>query len=593
MRLPLLLLTMGLFSVVVGCGGEQAPKHGDIKALSEEFWSLKMAYSPLSATQEGVEGYDHLLGDLSREAREHYLGNVRNLKFRVAAMDASGLSDQDALNRQLLAAMLDNELLTHSEPHIYLAPLSLLNFGAHLQISMPKAAPQNESEYRAYINRLREFPRYFAQNNALLQKGIDTGWTQNCVAISGVHKSFAGAQVDNPNLSAYYTPFQRMPQRIPQEVQEELRADARNAILEAVNPAYVSTERFIRDNYYKHCRAEEGLSAIDGGRAFYDRLLEYVTTTQMSAEEIHQIGISEVERIRGEMQALKNRLAFEGSLEEFNEYMRSAPEFFASSREEMLHLASRKVIEIQGVLPRFFGKLPRIPVTVVPVPDNLAEKMAAAFLTPPSPDGSTPGYYNINLAHLDSQPKYTQTTLALHEAVPGHHLHLALQTEIDGPAFRKGLTYGMSAQSFTEGWALYCEYLGEEMGMYKDDYERYGRLSYEIWRAIRLVLDTGIHAFGWSRDNAIEYGLANSALGRQDIINEVDRFIVYPGQATAYKVGELTIRDIRRQAEAALGERFDIRAFHDQLLAEGALPLGILQERMSLWIERQTASTSS
>ena len=373
--------------------------------------------------------------------------------------------------------------------------------------------------------------------------------------------------------------------------QERLRAEAKAAIAESVVPSYRRFLKFMRDEYVPSCRTSIAASALPHGRDYYRYCVhKFTTLDEMTPEEAHATGLAEVARIRGEMEKIIRDVKFDGDFAAFIEHLRTDPQFYAKTPEELKKDASYILKRMDGQLPKFFGHLPRMPYGVREVPEYIAPQSVAAYYQSPAGDGTRAGFFYINTSNLPSRPLYTLQSLCLHEAVPGHHLQIALQHEIEGqPMFRKysGFT------AFSEGWALYAEHLGTEAGFYDDPYSDFGRLTMEIWRACRLVVDTGIHYMGWTREQAVEYMRANSAQSEHDIRSEVDRYIGWPGQALAYKTGEMKIRSLRADAEKQLGDRFDLRAFHDVVLANGAVPLPVLDGVVKQWIVEQLRDLDS
>ena len=375
-----------------------------------------------------------------------------------------------------------------------------------------------------------------------------------------------------------------MPESIPATERERLQAEARRAIDDVVIPAYRKLARYLENDYLPAARNSVGLSSLPDGADWYERLARHYTTTQMTPDEIHRLGLDEVARLRGEMLAVIDELEFDGDFDDFLEFLRTDPQFYYEDPEDLYraYLATSKRIDPE--LVRLFGKLPRTPYGVRPIPDAVAPDTTTAYYTAPAADGSRAGIYWVNLYRPETRPKYEIAVLSVHEAMPGHHLQIALQQELgDMPEFRRHARF----TAFVEGWGLYSESLGYELGLYTDPYSRFGQLTYEMWRAVRLVVDTGLHYKGWTRQQAIDFFRDNAAKSEHDIVNEIDRYIVMPGQALAYKVGQIRIQALRDGAEAALGDEFDIRAFHDELLGAGALPLDLLQQRMDAWLETQ------
>ena len=414
-----------------------------------------------------------------------------------------------------------------------------------------------------------------------MQMGIDRGWVRPRVVLDN-YVGTVSALIAEPSESRFMNPFESFPSSVSEPERERLTEKALEVVTNYVIPEYEKLYAFLTDEYLPAAPEEIGISAVDGGLVYYEHLVRSFTTLDTSPREVHQTGLDEVARIRAEMQMVIDETGFEGSFDEFVEYLRTDPKFYAEDAESLLQYTALILKRMDGELPRFFGRLPRMPYGLREVPDYLAPRMTTAYYNSPAQDGTRAGFYFVNTYDLPSRPLYEVEALSFHEAVPGHHLQLALQQELEGlPAFRQNSSFTV----FVEGWALYSEWLALEMGFYQDPYSNFGRLTYEMWRALRLVVDTGIHAKGWTRQQAIDYMAANSALTLLNIRNEVDRYIFWPGQALAYKIGELKIKELRRRAEEKLGDDFDIRAFHDAVLENGSITLEVLEEHIERWME--------
>ncbi len=414
------------------------------------------------------------------------------------------------------------------------------------------------------------------------------GFTLPAAVLDGVSKIVAASQCKAPEGSPLWQPFANFPDGVPESDRARLSAAGKTALATAVIPAYAAFQRFFEDEYRPAARATIGASALPNGRAYYDDLVRYFTTLpDATPESIHRTGLAEVARIRGEMEAIVREVKFEGSFAEFLAFLRTDPQFYAKTADELLREAAWICKEIDGKLPRYFGKLPRTPYAVKPVPEALAPNYTSGRYNP-GPIGAA-GEYWVNTHALETRALYALPALTLHEAVPGHHLQIALAREIaDIPRFRQNFY----PHAFGEGWALYTEKLGEQMGVYHTPYQRFGRLAYEMWRACRLVIDTGIHAMDWTRERALDYLASNTALSTHEVRTEVDRYISWPGQALAYKIGELEIVALRKRAEAALGERFDLRAFHDAILENGGVTLPVLAQQIDGYVDRVSTGHS-
>jgi prolyl oligopeptidase len=418
----------------------------------------------------------------------------------------------------------------------------------------------------------------------LQEEGRKTGYMSPKILMERIPAQVEAQLVENGEDSPYYKAFTRMPDAIPGDEQERLRNEARTVIEKSVVPAYREFSRYMNDTYLPASRDSIGAAALPNGKAYYEYRARQFTTTQMTPDEIHRLGLNEVARIRAEMLLVIDEIEFNGSFQEFLQFLRTDSQFYFETREELFdaYLAICKRIDPQ--LVKLFGKLPRTPYGLRAIPENIAPDTTTAYYSRPAADGSRAGYYYVNLYRPEVRPKFEMEVLSVHEAVPGHHLQIALQMELPNlPEFRRftGFT------AFTEGWGLYSESLGDELGLYKDPYSHFGALTYDMWRAVRLVVDTGMHYKGWTRQQAIDFFMDNAAKTELDVINEIDRYIGWPGQALAYKIGQLKIMEIRAKAEQALRDNFDIRAFHDAILGGGALPLEVLETRMNRWLADQ------
>jgi uncharacterized protein (DUF885 family) len=510
--------------------------------------------------------------------------NADRLKFlaRLEAIDREALSAADQINY----AIFDRNLREDEQEFAFQAHLMPISdrWGFHIEFpELPRdTALVTTRDYENYIARLNGFPKYVAGHIELMREGVRQGITVPSVIMQRYNEPLEAQIVDDAETSPLYTPFKEFPEGVPKRDHERLRAAGRKAVAESVIPGYRQFLEFMKNEYVPNCRGTIAASALPKGRDYYRYCVRKFTTIDgRTPEEVHAIGKAEVERIRGEMDEIIRDLKFDGDFAEFTEHLRSDPKFYPKSAEELKTEVSYILKQMDGELPKLFGRLPRMPYGVRPVPEYIAPQATFAYYQSPAGDGTRAGFFYINTYNLPSRPLYMLEALSLHEAVPGHHLQIALQQELEHlPEFRKysGFT------AFVEGWALYAERLGLETGFYKDPYDDFGRLTMEMWRACRLVVDSGIHYLGWTRDQAIEYMRSNSAMPLHDIRAEVDRYIGWPGQALAYKTGELKIRELRSEAEAALGEKFDVRAFHDVVLGSGALPLGLLEQNVRAWI---------
>jgi len=553
-----------------------------LHALFAEEWASRLEDNPLFASRTGSNAYNDRLPDVSPEAYARRLEQDRRYLERLEAIERAALSAKDRLNYDLFAWQLEQRI-AHARFRDWRIPLNS-DSGFHMSLPrMHEAMPfRTVADYENYLARLNALPAYFEQQTANMRMGLEDGFTLPKAILSGVLPSIEGPIVEDPENSVFFEPFEAVPGHIAPAERERLRTAGAEAIADAVVPAYEAFRAFFVSEYTPDARESLGASEMPEGEAYYrNRLRFYTTLPEATAQSIHELGRQEVERIRGEMDAIIETVGFEGDFDAFVAFLRSDPRFYADNAEDLLEKAAWLAKTIDGKLPGYFGRLPRQPYGVRPVPDDIAPNYTTGRYWGAPLEGRTGGFYMVNTYALDQRPLYTLPALTLHEAVPGHHLQNALARELeDVPPFRRHFR----SHAFGEGWGLYSEKLGIEMGLYETPYEDFGRLTYEMWRACRLVIDTGIHAMGWSRQQARDYLAGNTALAMQNVRTEVDRYIGWPGQALAYKMGEIEILDLRAHAEAALGAEFEIDAFHDALLAAGPVPLPILRQRIEAYV---------
>jgi uncharacterized protein (DUF885 family) len=566
-----LALTTSASRAQVGEGGVADPA---LAALVDEWWGWRLQSDPLYASYVGVDAYRDRLADRSPAAREAHARAARAFRDRLDALDADALRGEDAITADILGRLLDDDLAAHRFG-AHRLPLTATD-GPHVALTrLPsQTTVEDADDAEAYLARLAAWPAYVDALVADLREGIEAGATLPAAALAGVPDAVEAHVVDDPETSVFWAPFDRLPDALPAAERERLRAAARRTIADALVPGYAALLAFLRDEYVPAARATVGASDLPDGEAYYRWRVRHFTTTDATPAEIHELGLAEVARIRAEMEAVVEETGFEGSFDAFLTFLRTDPRFTPASPEALLQEGAWIAMRMNAHLPRLFGRLPRLPYTVEPVPDHLAPTFTAGYYLEPPANGRVPGVYWLNTYDLPSRPTWALEALTFHEAVPGHHLQIALAQELDHlPAFRRALVL----TAYEEGWGLYAERLGYEAGFYTDPHRRFGQLVYEMWRACRLVVDTGIHAFGWSRQRAVDYMTEHTALSALEIETEVDRYIGWPGQALGYKMGELTIRRLRADAEAALGDRFDVRAFHDEVLGHGELPMATLE----------------
>ena len=558
--------------------------------LIDESWRFELREHPLFATQTGDHRYDDRLPELTMSDIERRERSTREFADRLQAIPVAELTLAERVNCEILARQLADSLAAYRFK-MYLLPITNRS-GFHIEFpELPREVPlETVRDYENYAARLRAFNRYTDQHMALMRRGVAEGYTLPAEVLRGYEEPLAAQIVDDPARSLLAAPLQKFPERIEAADRQRLSQAVLAAIAESVVPGYRKFLAFMRDEYVPKARDTAGAWALPSGREFYNFRVRHFATLEITPAEIHAVGQAEVKRIRGEMQQVIERVGFKGDFAAFVEHLRTDPKFYADTPEKLMKETGLVLKRIDGELPKLFGKLPRTPYGIREIPAYIAPQTTTAYYFPPAGDGTRAGFYYVNTSNLKSRPLYEIEALSLHEAVPGHHLQIALAQELTGvPDFRRfaGFT------AFVEGWGLYAERLGLEMGFYQDPYSDFGRLSYEMWRACRLVVDTGIHDLGWSRQQAIDFMAENSALTLHNIATEVDRYISWPGQAVAYKLGELKLRELRRTAEEKLGARFDVREFHDVVLSEGAIPLDVLERLVGDWLARKSASTAA
>lgn len=584
---------VSLAAACLGCTFVRAPagQAGALQEIFDEYWEFQLVENPLRATSVGDHRYDDRLPSVRRADEERRAAAAHGFLDRLEAIDRTLLADQDRISYDMLRRELENRIRAF-ELGEYRLPLTV-DDGFHIGFArLPANHPfRTSADYEHYVARLDAYPGYVEQHVELLREGLETGMTLPRVVLDGYEVTIATHIVDDATESVFYAPFATFPVTVPAADTARLRSEGIRAIRESVVPGYRAFLAFMLDEYVPGARATIGASDMPGGRAYYDHQIRVFTTLDgLTAEGIHETGLAEVARIRSEMEDVIREVGFQGSFDEFLTFLRTDPRFYARTPGELLREAAYIAKEMDGKLPSLFETLPRLPYGIQPVPAHLAPKYTGGRYIGAPIGGTRPGYFWVNTYALESRPLYTLPALTLHEAVPGHHLQNALRQELEGlPDFRR--FSGNSA--FGEGWGLYSEYLGIEAGIYKTPYEHFGRLTYEMWRACRLVVDTGIHALGWSRDQAMAFMARNTALSLHEVRTETDRYISWPGQALAYKIGEMKIRELRGRAEEALGEDFDVRAFHDVVLLNGAVPLTVLEDQVDRWIAARTAATDT
>ncbi len=567
----------------------QAAPADDLKAVLDDHWRWYLRNAPVYASALGVHDYDEELGDYSLEGQDRQAAEARSFIARLDAIPDAGLAPAGRTDKAILRRLLAEQI----EANSFGARMMLFTTYASWFQSIAGIAEglsfRAKADYASYLTRLGKFPQGNAVALDITRRAVKAGYVQPCAVLdANFETSISGVITATPEESRFYAPFrQAKPADATDAEWAALKARARTLISDVLNPEYRKIADFMRKDYIPHCRKTLAATALPQGKAYYAFQVRQQTTTDLSPEAIHQIGLDEIRRIGTEMDAVARKAGFAGR-QAFIATLRSDPKYYARSADELMAAAALQAKIIDGKMPGYFGKLPRLPYGVRAIPAETAEGTTTAYYMPGSPPAGLSGTYYVNTSKLDQRPLYELPALTAHEAVPGHHNQIALQQEMDLPAFRK---YAAFFNAFVEGWALYCEHLGIEMGLYDTPEKEMGRLSYEAWRASRLAVDTGIHAKGWSKEQAVAFMKDNTALSEANINAEVNRYISWPAQALGYKLGELKIRALRKKAEEALGTTFDLRAFHDAVLGQGSVPLDVLEAQITIWIAAQKAGS--
>ncbi len=575
-----------LFLILLFAGSTAGAADARLHKLFNNWWQEDLVTDPIAATALGDHRYDHLLTDMSPKALE--LRNKRAYtrlaslrKIKREKLDATDKISYDLYERNL---KLDIESAVF-KPEAY----AVRTFeGPQLLAELAETAPfKTAKDYDNWIARLNASGIYFDQWIALLGQAALEKRTQPRATIERILEQIKPQLVTDPEASSFYAPFKKIPDSIDGATRERLIAAGRAAVANVAVPALGRFDKFFRDVYLPASRDTHGIWDTPDGRLFYRNRIRVHTTTDLTPVQIHNMGVAEVKRIRAEMEKTLEGINFLGTLDQFIAELRINPLFYYKTPEELFAAYEKTARAIEPQLPKLFGRLPKTGFGIRPIPDASAPSTTTAYYQLPSLDGSRQGNFYVNLYRPEMRPKFEVEVLTAHESVPGHHLQTALAYELGAslPAFRRSAGY----TAYVEGWALYSEGLGYDLGLYTDDFSKFGQLSYDMWRAVRLVVDTGIHSLQWTRDQAIYFFMQNAPKSEVDIVNEVDRYISWPGQALAYKIGQLKIQELRAAAEQALGDRFDIRAFHDQILSTGAVPLTLLDSETRAWIAAQSA----
>jgi uncharacterized protein (DUF885 family) len=555
-----------------------------LQKLFADDWAWRMREYPEFATNVGYPGQNDRWTDMSLPAIERRKQRARENLTNIKAINRANLNDSGKLNYDLFLRRIQEDVDGQRFP----SELLQINQMGGVQQDVPNTISNmpmfTAKDYENILARLRAVPVLIDQVIVLLNRGLEQQITPPAITLRDVPQQVENLINDDPLQSPFMRTFDKMPERFSAVDRQRLQTEALKIILQEVIPSYRKLHDFLTVTYLPKTRESIGLSALKDGKEWYAYSARVFTTTSMTPEEIHRLGLEEVQRIRDEMGNIIDEIGFKGGFEEFIEFLRNDPQFYYTNADSLL-IGYRDICKrADPELAKFFGKLPRTPYGVIPVPQYAEQSQTTAYYNAGSLPVGRPGFFYANTYALNTRPKWEMEALTLHEAVPGHHLQISLAQELEGvPEFRKHEGY----TAFVEGWALYAESLGEEMGFYADPVSKFGQLTYEMWRAVRLVVDTGMHVMGWTRQEAIDFFKDNSSKPEHDIVVEIDRYIVWPGQALAYKIGELKIKELRKFASAELGDAFDLRAFHDQVLGNGAVPLEVLEAQVKSWVMQQ------
>ncbi|MDN3640715.1 DUF885 domain-containing protein [Simiduia curdlanivorans] len=598
-------LLIALFSLLLLAGCDKAPTAAqpapsanpgaELQQIFHAYQEANFELNPLAATYQSDPRYNHILGDyLSND----YLKRSEALEARTLSaleqLDRAQLSEQDQLSYDIFSydrklALNDYQrgfakLATYlpiSQFYSFHSTVAKLGSGASAQ---PFNTP---ADYDIWLQRVAGFTAWVDTAIARMREGMEKGVVQPRIVVERMIPQLAAMLVETPQESLFYKPITNLPAEFSAEDKARLTKAYETAIAEQITPAYRKLHDFVAGDYLAGARATVGLGQVPGGQAWYQARAKYHTTTDLSTDQIHQLGVAEVARIRAEMEAVMQTLKFQGSLKDFFHFLKTDPQFQPTSETEILAAYEALRVKIDAALPKLFDIAPKAPYVIKPIEAFRAASQAAAEYNSPAPDGSRPGIFYVNTYDLPARPTYMREMLSIHEAAPGHHFQIALaQEQTQLPDFRRF----DGPNAYVEGWGLYTESLGKDLGLYTDPYQYFGALTADMWRACRLVVDTGMHAQGWSREQAIAFMQDNLALSDTDIVAEVERYIAYHGQALSYKIGQLKLLELRARAQEKLGDRFDIKAFHRQILIDGAMPLAILEAKIDRWIAQQLAT---
>jgi len=559
--------------LILGCNTNNP--QSELKSIIDSYHDYK-----------GHENGEFPLGDFSEERFENYALFCDSLKLKLETIDRYELEENDQISYQLLHFVLkETGVKFHYNTHWN--PI-LSDAGFHSNLTYRVRPISSKKSALKYLNLLKAIPLYIDQQSTLIEKGLNAGMGQPLIIFNGYSSTYEQHITKTPEENFYYSPFLKLPDQISKQEKDSLLQAAKKVINHSVIPSFKKVKTFFEETYFPKTRVAIGISEIPNGKEYYQSRIDFYTTLKMTPQSIHEKGLEEVARINAKMLEIVKEVEFKGSLTEFINFLRTDSQFYAKTPEQLLAHARNISKKLDEQLPRYFKTLPRKPYGVAPVPDAIAPKYTSGRYVGTSPTSTDPGYYWVNTYNLSSRPLYVFPSLTAHEAVPGHHLQGSLNSELPEsiPKFRRDLYLS----AYGEGWGLYSEYLADEMGIYSTPYEHFGKLTYEMWRASRLVVDTGIHAFGWTREEAVNFMSKNTALSIHEVNTEIDRYISWPGQAISYKIGELKIRELREKAEKELGNQFDIRDFHEVILEKGTVTLPILESRILGYIKSKQSN---
>jgi uncharacterized protein (DUF885 family) len=585
MRHPLLALLLAAAAPAAAAPAAAAPAD-DFRTLLAEHYSWLLRESPVYATALGVRDHDDRIDDLSPEARDRRVADARRFLDRLQRIPAAQLGISEKASRAILMRSLEEAIEANRFGQRTM--LFTTYAGWHQSFAgMADNLPfRTKADYQSYLTRLAQYPKLNDTALAVTAEAVKGGFVLPCSVLGNMEKTIGGVIAEDPAKSRFYEPFTRSrPGDVGEAEWAAMQARARSLVTDVLNPAYAKHRDYYRTSYAPKCAKSDSISAQPGGREYYAFRVRQETTTDLSPDQIHQIGLTEAARIRSDMEKVAKEAGFP-SRDAYIQDLRTNPKFYATTPEELMEATARVLKAIDGKMPAFFGTLPRLPYGIREIPAEIAEGTTTAYYNQGSAESGIAGTYYVNISKLNQRPLWEIPALSLHEAVPGHHHQIALQQEVELPPFRRHFTF---FTAFTEGWGLYAESLGEEMGLYDTPARRMGQLSYQMWRAARLVVDTGIHSKGWDKARAIAFMRENTALSEANIEAEVNRYISWPGQALGYKIGELKIRELRARAQRELGTKFDLRRFHDAVLLQGSVPLDALETQIGEWIAAEKA----